>query len=62
MPKQGKGISVEIHFPDAEWPEDQGAALEKHLKELVPELVKGLKERTGKEDLARFNTFKAQKP
>jgi hypothetical protein len=56
--KQGKGTLVKIHFPDAEWSPKKGAALNKHLKELVPELVKGLKERTGNENLAKFHTFK----
>jgi len=56
--KQGKGIRVGVHFPDAEWSPKTGAALHKHLKELAPELVKGLRERTGNEDLAKFNMFK----
>jgi hypothetical protein len=60
--KQSKGTLVKIHFPDAEWSPKKGAALDKHLKELVPELVKGLKERTGNENLANFNTFKESGP
>jgi hypothetical protein len=69
MPKQpegkpGKPIDVAIHFPNAELLDPkESAALEKHLKEkLIPELVKGHKERTGKDDLAQFNTCKAQQP
>jgi len=60
--KQGKGTVVKIHFPEAEWSPQKGAALHKHLKELAPELVKGLKERTGNENLAKFNMFKEQGP
>ena len=56
--KQGKGIRVGVHFPNAEPSPKNKAALAKHLKELAPELVKGLRERTGHEDLAKFNMFK----
>ena len=56
--KQGRGTQVRIHFPNAEWSPKKGAELEKHLKELAPELVNGLRERTGNEDLAKFNMFK----
>jgi len=60
--KQGKGILVKIHFPQAEWSPKKAAALHKHVKELAPELVKGLIERTGNQDLAKFNTFKESGP
>ena len=62
MPKQGKGIVVKIHFPDAELPQDGGEALHEHVKKLAPELVKGLIEKTGNEGLANFNTFKESGP
>ena len=56
--RQGRGTQVRIHFPNAEWSPKKGKELEKHLKDLAPELVKGLKEKTGNEDLAKFNMFK----
>src|SRR5215831_1116096 len=56
--KKGKGIRVGVHFPKAEWSKERGDELHKHLKELAPELVKGLREKTGHEDLAKFNMFK----
>jgi len=59
--KPGKGIRVGIHFRDAKWPQDK-AALHEHFGKLAPELVKGLKERTGNENLAKFNMFKEQGP
>ena len=67
MPKQAKGkprkgIRVGVHFPNAEPSSKNKAALAKHLKELAPELVQGLKERTGNEDLAKFNMFKEAGP
>jgi hypothetical protein len=56
--KQGKGIVVKIHFPHAELSRNKAAELHKHVKELAPQLVKGLIEKTGNEGLAKFNTFK----
>jgi hypothetical protein len=56
--KQSKGTLVKIHFPNAEWSPKKGKELGKHLKDLAPELVNGLRERTGNEDLAKFNMFK----
>jgi hypothetical protein len=56
--KQAKGIRVGVNFPNAEPSPKNKAALAKHFKGLVPELVKGLRERTGNEDLAKFNMFK----
>ena len=56
--KGKKGIRVGVHFPNAESSPKNKAALAKHLKDLAPELVKGLRERTGNEDLAKFNMFK----
>ena len=70
MPKQAKGkpskgkkgIRVRVHFPNAEPSSKNKAELHKHLKELAPELVKGLRERTGNESLAKFNMFKEGGP
>jgi hypothetical protein len=72
MPKQGKGkeakaeqhkgIHVGIHFHEAVVPEDACETLSEHLKSLVPELVRGLKERTGKEDLGQFDLNKEMAP
>lgn len=60
--KQHKGIHVGIHFNEAVVPEDACETLSEHLKSLVPELVRGLKERTGKEDLGQFDLNKEMAP
>ena len=60
--KPGRGTVVKIHFPNAELSQKKAAALHRHVKELAPELVKGLVEKTGNETLAAFNTFKEKGP
>jgi hypothetical protein len=60
--KQPKGIHVGIHFPKAAVPEDLCQTLGEHLKSLAPELVRGLKERTGREDLGEFDLNKEMAP
>ena len=60
--KPVKGIRVGVHFPNAEPSSKNKAELHKHLKDLAPELVKGLRERTGNEALAKFNMFKEGGP
>jgi hypothetical protein len=67
MPKQAKkkprkGTVVKIHFPNTELSQKKAAALHKHVKELAPELVRGLVEKTGDETLGVFNTFKESGP
>ena len=60
--KQHKGIRVGIHFAKAAVPPDLCDQLSQHLTSLVPELVKGLKERTGREDLGEFDLNKEMAP